>query len=268
MAFPRNISKILKTIIPINIIRTMSTQHVFGTSSTSSHRSASFSAPETVKLITHNQYLTPRLLASELSPNPLLQFNAWFASALQPSQGEVAAGRKVNEPEAMTLSTATAQGIPSSRIVLLKTVDKTGFVFFTNYTSRKSEELLANPYAALTFYWREVSRQVRVVGKVEKVSREESVEYFNTRPRGSRLGAWASKQSQPVEEGQLEEWVKSEEERWEGKEVECPKFWGGWRVVPFEVEFWSGQPSRLHDRFRYTRPEGSDGEWEIKKLSP
>lgn len=232
MAFPRSIIKTLDKLILNSTIRTMSTQHVFGTPSTSSDPALPSSAPETVKLTTHNQYLTPRLLASDLSPNPLLQFNSWFASTLQPSQGEVAAGRKVNEPEAMTLSTATAQGIPSSRVVLLKTVDKTGFVFFTNYTSRKSEELLANPYAALTFYWREVSKQVRVVGKVEKVSREESVEYFNTRPRGSRIGAWASKQSQPVEEGQLEERVKNEEKHWEGKEVECPEFWGGWRVVP------------------------------------
>ncbi|WVN87214.1 pyridoxamine 5'-phosphate oxidase [Cryptococcus depauperatus CBS 7841] len=239
----------------------MSTQHLYGTSSIQA-------AHETVKLTSHNQYITPRLLASDLAPNPLIQFNVWFESVLDPSEEDVARGRKVLEPEAMTVSTATAKGIPSSRTVLLKTADKTGFVFFTNYTSRKSQEILENPYASLAFYWREVSRQVRVVGKVEKVDRKESVEYFATRPRGSKLGAWASQQSQPVEEGQLEERVKNEENRWEGKEVECPEFWGGWRIIPFEVEFWSGQPSRLHDRFKYTRPEGSDGEWKLEKLSP
>ncbi|WVQ77410.1 pyridoxamine 5'-phosphate oxidase [Cryptococcus sp. DSM 104548] len=239
----------------------MSSQHIYATPATTA-------APETVKLTTHNQYVTPRLLAGDLDPNPLLQFNTWFANALNPPESEAEGGRKVHEPEAMTLSTATAQGIPSSRVVLLKTVDKTGFVFFTNYNSRKSQELAANPYASLAFYWREVSRQVRVVGKVEKVSREESVEYYNTRPRGSRLGAWASEQSKPVQEGELEKRVKAQEERWEGKEVECPEFWGGWRIVPFEVEFWSGQPSRLHDRFKYTRAEGSSKEWKIEKLSP
>ncbi|WVQ83474.1 pyridoxamine 5'-phosphate oxidase [Cryptococcus sp. DSM 104549] len=244
----------------------MSTQHLYGTPSSDSVPTAS--APETVRLTTHNQYTTPRLLPGDLSPNPLLQFNAWLASALNPSEQDVEAGRKVREPEAMALSTSTPQGIPSSRIVLLKTVDTTGFVFFTNYTSRKSQELLANPYAALAFYWKEVSRQVRVVGRVEKVSREESEEYFATRPRGSRVGAYASAQSQVVQEGELEKRVEEEEKKWEGKEVDCPEFWGGWRIVPFEVEFWSGQPSRLHDRFRYTRPEGSGGEWKIERLSP
>ena len=130
----------------------------------------------------------------------------------------------------MTLSTATPQGVPSSRTVLLKTVDR-GFVFFTNYTSRKSAELLQNPHAALNFYWKEVSKQVRVIGVVEKVSREESEEYFNTRPRGSQLGAWASPQSKPVGEGELEELVKQVDQKFVEK-VECPEFWGGWRIMP------------------------------------
>ncbi|KAK8861242.1 pyridoxamine 5'-phosphate oxidase [Kwoniella newhampshirensis] len=246
-----------------------STQHLYGTpapqpTSTDTHPSDPSSAPSNIHLTSHNQYKTPRLLPSHLSPNPLIQFNQWLASALSPAEGTPL----VKEPEAMTLSTSLSHGIPSSRIVLLKTVDSRGFIFFTNYNSRKSRELSANPYASLAFYWREISRSVRVVGRVEKVSREESVEYFRTRPRGSQIGAWASEQSTEVGEETLEERVEKTEKRWEGTEVECPEHWGGWRVLPFEVEFWSGQPSRLHDRFRYTRPEGSDGEWTVKRLSP
>lgn len=177
-------------------------------------------------------------------------------------------------------------------------VDSTGFVFFTNYTSRKSQELLENPFASLTFYWHETSRQVRVSGRVEKVSRQESEAYFQSRPRGSRMGAWASKQSSVIGETDLEERVEDVGQKFgEEGEVECPKFWGGWRVVPeyvsispilvsttqstdislvalhvrSEVEFWSGQPSRLHDRCRYLRldtPASSGAQWKIDRLSP
>jgi pyridoxamine 5'-phosphate oxidase len=199
------------------------------------------SAPS-VKMTSHNQYHSPRLLPSHLNPNPLLQFQEWFQSALSPptssssSTGEIIP--PVREPEAMSLSTVSPSGIPSSRMVLLKTVDATGFLFYTNYTSRKSSELSNTGYASLVFYWKEVSRQVRVIGRVEKVDRQESEGYFKGRPRGSQLGAWASRQSTVVGEGDLEGRLKSLEERFKGDggeiagEVPCPEFWGGWRVVP------------------------------------
>jgi pyridoxamine-phosphate oxidase len=132
----------------------------------------------------------------------------------------------------MAITSVSPTGIPSTRFVLLKTVDDTGFVFFTNYESRKSKELESGGYASLAIYWKEVSRQIRVVGRVEKIQREESEEYFNTRPRGSQLGAWASPQSQNVEEGELEQRVKDVEKRFEGGDVKCPEHWGGWRIVP------------------------------------
>lgn len=139
----------------------------------------------------------------------------------------------VHEPEAMTICTALPSGIPSARIVLLKQIDAKGFVFYTNYESRKSRELEANPYASIAFYWREQSRSVRVVGRAEKVSRAESEEYFATRPRGSQVGAWASRQSEEVEdERQVERWAEEIEARFAGRDVPCPPHWGGWRVVP------------------------------------
>ncbi|KAF9561359.1 pyridoxamine 5'-phosphate oxidase [Agrocybe pediades] len=224
-----------------------------------------------LKVLPHNQYATKdHLTPQTAAPQPLDQFRAWFKEAVE--------GSKVQEPEAMSLSTATPTGIPSARIVLLKQVDARGFVFFTNYTSRKSQEILANPHAALVFYWREVSRSVRVIGRVEKLSREESEEYFQSRPIGSRLGAWASKQSTVIGEGELEARLKKVQDRFgvpddkgEGV-VPTPEFWGGWRVIPDEVEFWSGKPSRLHDRVRYLRVEqaGTDEHptWKIDRLSP
>jgi pyridoxamine-phosphate oxidase len=159
----------------------------------------------------------------------LQQFKEWFQEALEPPADSGIP--PVREPEAMAITSVSSTGIPSTRFVLLKTVDDTGFVFFTNYDSRKSRELETG-YASLALYWKEVSRQVRVVGKVEKVRREESVEYFNTRPRGSQIGAWASPQSSNVDEGELEQRVKDVEQRFEGKEVDCPEHWGGWRIVP------------------------------------
>ncbi|WWC87627.1 pyridoxamine 5'-phosphate oxidase [Kwoniella dendrophila CBS 6074] len=220
---------------------------------------------ENIKLTSHNQYKTPRLLRENLDENPLKQFNAWFSSALEPKDDTPV----VHEPEAMTLCTVNSKNIPSSRIVLLKTVDDKGFIFFTNYNSRKSKELNENPYTSITFYWREISKSVRVIGKIEKISRKESEDYFKTRPRGSQIGAWSSKQSTKVEEGQVQNIVNEKTKEFQNKDqIDCPEFWGGWRIVPFEVEFWSGQPSRLHDRFRYTREEGSTGEWEINRLAP
>lgn len=189
---------------------------------------ATANTPTGVRLTAHNQYTARRLGPADLPSDPLVLFRAWLANALRPTDGSPA----VREPEAMILSTATPSGVPSARAVLLKEVDDTGFVFFTNYNSRKGKELSANPHAALSFHWREVSRQVRVVGDVEKVSRKESEEYFATRPRGSQLGAWVSNQSHPVEEGALVDGLQQVEKRFEGQPVPCPPHWGGWRVIP------------------------------------
>ncbi|THH01565.1 hypothetical protein EW026_g1151 [Hermanssonia centrifuga] len=225
-------------------------------------------APDQLKVLSHNQYNTPEHISpTSVSPSPFEQFRTWVTEV----QGIVP------EPEAMSISTATRTGIPSSRFVLLKQLDKRGFVFFTNYTSRKSKELLENPHAALAWYWKEVSRQVRVVGRVEKITKEESEEYFKSRPLGSRLGAWASEQSKVIAEGEVAGRLKDVEARFgvDGTRVDAdiplPEFWGGWRIVPDEVEFWMGKPSRLHDRIRYLRVPESSGdapEWKIERLSP
>lgn len=191
-------------------------------------------------MTSHNQYKTPRLLRELLDPSPLKQFQRWLGEAMAPpseavrdAAGEVVRLEPVHEPEAMTLCTALPNGIPSARVVLLKQVDARGFVFYTNYHSRKSRELDGNPYASMAFYWREQSRSVRVVGRAEKVSREESEAYFASRPRGSQIGAWASRQSEEVEnEQQVEKWVEEVEREYEGRQVPCPPHWGGWRVVP------------------------------------
>jgi pyridoxamine-phosphate oxidase len=174
---------------------------------------------------THGQYdaadtLTPFTVA----PSPLEQFRIWFADAVN--------GGLVQEPESVSVSTATPNGIPSARMVLFKQLDERGFVFFTNYESRKSMELLANPWAAMVFYWREVHRSVRVLGKVEKVSKEESWEYFKSRPVDSKLGAWASRQSRVVGEGEVQGRVKEMQTLFGDGEVPLPEHWGGWRVVP------------------------------------
>lgn len=191
-------------------------------------------APDRLKVLSHRQYHTPDPLSPhKVKPSPLDQFREWFTEA----QGAVL------EPEAMSLSTVTASGVPSSRFVLFKELDGRGFVFYTNYTSRKSQELLENPRAALAFYWREVHRQVRVVGRVEKVDEVQSEEYFRSRPLGSRLGAWASPQSSVVGEGEVKtrlEKVKQDfgvvdssvGETEQNVDVPLPEFWGGWRVVP------------------------------------
>ncbi|KAF9498984.1 pyridoxamine 5'-phosphate oxidase [Pleurotus eryngii] len=227
-------------------------------------------SPDKIQVLPHNQYhsfdfLTP----STTSPSPIDQFKEWFT--------EVVNARVVPEPETMCVSTCSPSGIPSSRFVLFKQLDARGFIFYTNYSSRKSQELLANPHAALAFYWREVHRSVRVVGKVEKVSREESEAYFKSRPVGSQLGAWASRQSSVVGEGEVLSRLEKIKDRFGVEEgtttdhgiIPTPEFWGGWRIVPFEVEFWSGKPSRLHDRVRYTRDRTDDGsEWKIERLAP
>ncbi|ORX36256.1 pyridoxamine 5'-phosphate oxidase [Kockovaella imperatae] len=223
------------------------------------------SAPSSVNLRTHNQYVVPPLHRDQLNPNPFKQFNDWFTSALNPKEGEPVE----KEPEAVIISTVSSEGIPSSRAVLLRTADERGFVIFTNYNSRKSQEISSTGYASLVFYWKALSRQVRVVGKVEKVSREESVEYHNTRPRGSQIAAWASEQSKEVEDGEVARRAEELGSKSGDDQIPCPEHWGGWRIVPFEMEFWVGQPSRLHDRFRYTRPRDvQSSEWNVARLAP
>ncbi|KAI9512372.1 hypothetical protein F5148DRAFT_1162814 [Russula earlei] len=224
------------------------------------------SSPEKINVLAHQQYHSlDHLSPSNLPTNPLDLFRQWFTSV----QGIV------HEPEAMALSTASADGIPSTRIVLLKQADNHGFVFFTNYNSRKSREMQANPHASLAFYWREDHRQVRVVGPVEKVSREESEAYFQTRPLGSKIGAWASNQSAAIAEGELDHQINQIKKKFGVKEgdvdadIPLPDHWGGWRVIPNEVEFWAGKPSRLHDRVCYRRWDGpTNSEWRIERLAP
>ncbi len=174
----------------------------------------------------------------------------------------------LKEPNAMTLGTATPDGLPSARVVLLKEVSELGFIFYTNYGSRKSRELEANPVAALTFYWPELERQVRVEGDVGRVTRQVSEAYFKTRPRGSRLGAWASRQSEVVasRDALLAKLDELEAAYQSTDDIPTPEFWGGYCVRPRIVEFWQGRPNRLHDRLRYRR-EGEE-QWMIERLSP
>lgn len=197
------------------------------------------------------------LLAEDLEPDPLVQFQAWFAAA---------SGAGLATPEAMTLATADSDGAPSARIVLLKRVDR-GFVFYTNYGSRKGRELEANPRAALVLHWQPLGRQVRVEGDVERVSEEESARYFATRPRGGQIGAWASAQSSPLESSEaLRTRVAELATHYEGASVPLPPFWGGYRLVPDRIEFWQHGEDRLHDRLAYERTPS--GEWEITRLAP
>lgn len=193
----------------------------------------------------------------DLDPDPLRQFEAWFAEARE-------AGVEV--PEAMALGTASPDGRPSVRMVLLKQADERGFGFHTNYESRKGDELAANPHAALLFHWRLLGRQVRVEGRVEQVSPEESEAYFRTRPRGSRLAAWASPQSRPLaDRAELDRLFADAASRFPGDEVPLPPQWGGFRLVPDAYEFWQHDENRLHDRVRYER--AGDG-WTRTRLAP
>ena len=203
------------------------------------------------------EYARARLDERDVDPDPLVQFRKWFDDARR---------AELPEPNAMTLATATPGGVPSARMVLLKAADERGFTFFTDYRSRKGQELEANPHAALVFFWGELERQVRITGTVSRVSREETEAYFRTRPRESRLGAWSSHQSTVLAGREtLEARLREVAARHPGDEVPTPPHWGGYLLKPDALEFWQGRESRLHDRVRYQRETGS---WRIERLSP
>ena len=203
------------------------------------------------------EYTRAGLTESDADTDPIAQFRRWFGEAL---------AADLHEPNAMILATATPDGRPSARVVLLKGFDERGFVFYTNYEGRKGAELEANPYCALVFYWAELERQVRVEGHARRVTEKEADEYFRSRPRGSQLGARVSEQSRPVGGREaLEEKLRWLEAEYEGREVLRPQFWGGYRVEPDSIEFWQGRENRLHDRLLYRL---SDGEWGRERLQP
>ncbi|HKI45746.1 MAG TPA: pyridoxamine 5'-phosphate oxidase [Balneolales bacterium] len=203
------------------------------------------------------EYNRDGLLEKDLDDNPVVQFDHWFQDSLK-------AGLK--DANAMSLSTTGENNRPSSRIVLLKEFDEQGFVFFTNYRSRKGSEIEANFFGALLFYWSELERQVRIEGSIDKVNRDISESYFHSRPVESQLGAVASEQSQMLKNREeLESKYQELKKKYEGREIPCPDFWGGYRLRPDRIEFWQGRPSRLHDRFEYIR-EGD--RWIHRRLYP
>lgn len=203
-------------------------------------------------------YTQSGLLESDLSDDPIQQFQQWFDAVVS---------AELPEPNAMTLSTVSDEGKSSSRIVLLKGVDERGFVFYTNYDSRKGQDLVQSPWASLVFLWISLERQVRVEGAVEKVSRLETEAYFKSRPRGSQIGAWVSSQSEVIRDRQvLEDELARLTANYDGKEIPCPPHWGGFRVSPTLIEFWQGRPNRLHDRLCYQLQ--SDQSWAIVRLAP
>lgn len=249
--------KLLRTARPIPIHR-FPTRHVSRAMSTNKHI---FAPGGTADSPQAEQYTKGSLDASQLDPNPSTQFATWFAHAQQSG---------VHQPETVTLSTASLpSGRVSARMVYLKEQDDRGFVVYSNWgTSRKAADVASNAHAALTFWWHELERQVRVEGPCERLSADESQTYYDTRIRGSRIGAWASPQSQVLaDRDELEGRVADVEKRFEGEEkIPVPEFWGGLRVLPEMVEFWQGRPSRLHDRFRYEKT--AQGEWKVDRLSP
>lgn len=203
------------------------------------------------------EYMRESLSEGDVELSPFLQFARWWRESL---------GAEILEVNAMTLATATAGGKPSARIVLLKGYDERGFVFFTNYESRKGQEIAENPQATLLFFWKELERQVRIDGRIEKISGEESDDYFHSRPEGSRIGAWSSPQSKVItDRAILEENVLRYTDQFSGTSIPRPDHWGGYRVVPDQLEFWQGRSSRLHDRILYVQ---EDGAWAIKRLAP
>ncbi len=204
------------------------------------------------------EYKLHLLTEKEVKANPIDQFASWWNEAV---------GAEIDEVNAMTLATASAGGVPSARIVLLKGFDGKGFIFFTNYKSYKGKDLEENPRACLVFFWKELERQIRITGLVQKVSAAESDEYFNGRPVGSRIGAWVSPQSEIISG---REWLEENEKKYQ-KENELhslsrPPHWGGYRVIPITIEFWQGRTNRLHDRIQYSLQD--EGEWMIERLAP
>jgi pyridoxamine 5'-phosphate oxidase len=203
-------------------------------------------------------YLLKSLLEKDADPNPIKQFETWWQQVIESD---------IEEPNAMTLATSNAMGQPSARIVLLKGIQENGFVFFTNYMSRKGQEIESNPVVSLLFFWKELERQVSISGTIKKISEEESDEYFSKRPLESRIGAWSSPQSEVIESRDiLDKNVSDYTKKFDPQNIPRPPFWGGYIVNPTVIEFWQGRPGRLHDRLQYTNNE--QGAWTIKRLAP
>ena len=204
------------------------------------------------------EYKLQTLTEKDILQDPFAQFGKWWQEANNSG---------IDEPNAMTLATASADGMPDARIVLLKGFDEKGFAFYTNYNSVKGQQLLENPRASLVFFWKELERQVRIAGLVSLAPGKMSDDYFESRPLGSRIGAWASPQSETIDD---REWLENNEARirelWEGKSIPRPGHWGGYVVKPVKMEFWQGRPSRLHDRMLYTLQ--NSGAWKIERLAP
>ncbi len=203
-------------------------------------------------------YQMQSLLETDVAGNPFIQFTDWWDDAIK---------SELEEVNAMTLATASQQGMPSARIVLLKSASEDGFVFFTNYNSKKATDLEENPNACLVFFWKELERQITISGSVKKISTEESDAYFNSRPEGSRIGAWASPQSSVITSREIiEANIAKYEQQFANGNITRPPHWGGYIVIPTIIEFWQGRPNRLHDRIQYSKLK--DGNWKIVRLAP